>query len=148
VSASQTTPQRKTPNKFPPSDPIPKEPYRLTNLYVHPPLAILFAGYGDSISRAAADVCLYLAIDESLNTTTHTPLTPIDVKDLYYTSARLSLSFHTMELSTMTWNEWYNAALMVLRFVDMFDTREFMFTVGALDGGVWVVVGTGSLVSF
>ncbi len=48
----------------------------------------------------------------------------------------------------MTWNEWYNAALMVLRFVDMFDTREFMFTVGALDGGVWVVVGTGSLVSF
>lgn len=36
----------------------PKDPFRLTNLFVYPPVAVDFHGYGDPVPRATADVCL------------------------------------------------------------------------------------------
>lgn len=48
----------------------------------------------------------------------------------------------------MIWNEWKNALYLILKFVDGFDTREFLFTVEVSDGKHWCVVGRGYLITF
>lgn len=126
--------------------PAPKEPFKLTNMYAYPPVAVNFGGYGDSISRGAADVCVYKALDHALNTHDHSLLVPIDASDLDYTNAKVSLNFHPG--GVVIWEEWKNALYLLLKFVDDFDTREFLFTMELFGGMEWDFVGTGYLVTF
>ncbi|KAF6228431.1 hypothetical protein HO133_008161 [Letharia lupina] len=119
----------------------PKDPLRLVNQFVQPPIAVIFQGYGDSISRGLADVCLYKALDYALSTRDHPMLAPIDVSDLDYTSANVALNFHPDKV--VIWEEWKNALYLMLEFVDEYDTREFFFAL-EIDGGTrrddWDVV--------
>lgn len=127
--------------------PAPKEPFRLENNYVHPPIAVGFDGYGDRISRATANVCLFQALDYALSTHDHTSLAPIDASDLDYTSAHVALNFHPLGL--VIWEEWKNALYLMLKFVDKFDTREFFFAVEVHKASAdWYVVGNGYLITF
>ncbi|CAD6585398.1 MAG: hypothetical protein ASARMPRED_002145 [Alectoria sarmentosa] len=124
----------------------PKDPFRLTNLFVYPPVAVDFFGYGDPIPQATADVCLYKALDYALSTRAHKSLTPIDASDLDYTNTNVSLNFHPD--GRVIWEEWKNALYLILGFVDRFDTREFLFTVELLGTKQWNHVGNGYLVTF
>ena len=126
--------------------PAPKEPFRLENLYAYPPVAVNFAGYGDSIPQGTADVCVYKALDHALNTSSHSLLTPIDARDLDYTNAKVSMNFHPS--GVVIWEEWKNALYLLLKFVDDFDTREFFFTMQIRGGLGWVGVGKGYLITF
>ena len=126
----------------------PESPYSLRNPYVHPPLRITFLNYGASISRTVADKCLNKAIDDALNTTIHPRFAPIDTKDLDYANENLSLNLHLIVDSSMTWDEWYNAALMILGFVDRYETKEFSFMIEARAKSEWDWVGTGTIVKF
>lgn len=124
----------------------PKEPFRLLNLFVYPPVAVNFTGYGDAIPQAVADVCLYEALDDALNTRDHSLLARIDARDLGYANAKVSLSFHRE--GVVIWEEWKNALYLVLEFVDRFDAREFFFAVEIQRGEEWYAVGRGYLVAF
>lgn len=128
-------------------NPAPEEPFTMTNVFVHPPIAVIFQGYGDAISRATANVCLHRALDHALSTRDHTPLTPIAASDLDYTNANVSLNFHPIGL--VIWEEWKNALYLMLEFVGGYDTREYLFVLEVFGwGGKWDVVGQGSLITF
>ncbi|KAF6238888.1 hypothetical protein HO173_002760 [Letharia columbiana] len=127
----------------------PKDPLRLVNAFVQPPIAVTFQGYGDSISQGLADVCLCKALDYALSTRDHPSLAPIDVSDLDYTSANVALNFHPDKV--VIWEEWKNALYLMLKFVDEYETREFLFAL-EVDGGTrredWDVVGWGYLITY
>lgn len=123
-----------------------KEPFRLLNLFVFPPVAVNFTGYGDYIPRAIADVCLYEALDYALSTRDHSSVARIDASDLDYTNSHVSLNFHRD--GVVIWEEWKNALYLILEFVDRFDTREFFFVVEIKDDEDWWTVGKGYLIKF
>lgn len=123
--------------------PAPKEPYRLINMFVHPPVAVDFSGYGNPISQGSVDVCLYKALDEALNTRQHSMLTPIATRDLDYNNANVTLNFDSLGLAI--WEEWKNVLYLILGFVDKYDTREFFFATQVFGGRDWYRVGRGYL---
>jgi hypothetical protein len=123
--------------------PAPKEPHRLINMFVHPPVAVDFSGYGNPISQGSVDVCLYKALDEALNTRQHSMLTPIATRDLDYNNDNVSLNFDSLGLAI--WEEWKNVLYLILGFVDKYDTREFFFATQVLCGSEWYRVGRGYL---
>ena len=127
--------------------PAPEAPFKLVNRHVQPPIAVDFVGYGDPISRAIADVCLYKALHHALDTHDHASLAPIHASNLDYTSANVSLSFHPVGL--VTWDEWKNALYLILKLVDEFDTRGVSFAVEIRNQKKdWYIVGMGYLIAF
>ena len=128
------------------SPPRPSDPFRLTNFYVHPPIAVGFNSYGAFTPRGVADVCLSRALDDAISNHSHSLLDPIDVHDLDYAVNRVSLSFHRIGMAI--WEEWKNALYLILKFVNQFETREFFFTVEIFDYIEWYMIGQGSLVNF
>ena len=119
------------------------QPFRLVNLFVLPPVAINFTGYGDSVPRAIADVCLYEALDHALNTRDHSSLAVIDAHHLDYTRDHVALNFRPG--GRVIWNEWKNVLYLILEFVNRFDTKEFFFAMEVKDDREWHAVGLGYL---
>lgn len=124
---------------------LPQTPRRLLDSPVSPSKAPLTPS-GEPLPRPAANTCLYTALSYAENTRAHSLFEPIDTADLDYSSARVSLNFHPLHV--VTWNEWRNVLYLLLRFVEMWDTREFFYTVEVLDGKEWYVVGRGGMVRF
>ena len=129
-----------------PLTPWPEAPLRLLNIYVVPPIAVTFSGYGDPIPRAAAKICVSAALKDALNTTDHQMLSPID-EDILNMNGNLAFTFRRDGL--VYWEEWKNALDLMSFFLNQFDpTKEFLFAVEIKAYELWRRVGKGSLVMF
>ena len=134
-------------NTTPPFIPWPETPLRLFNIYVVPPVAVIFKAYGDPIPRTAAKSCVSSALKNAHNTSDHTMLSPIreDIVDL-----NGDLAFTFRRIGLVYWEEWKNALDLMSFFLNQHESaREFLFAVEIRKGDVqWIRVGKGSLVKF
>lgn len=127
--------------------PWPEVPLRIVNLYIVPPVAVTFNGYGDPIPRTGAKTCVSAALKNAINTSDHTMLSPI-YEDIVDTNGNLAFTFRRDGL--VYWEEWKNALDLMSVFLNEHDSaREFLYMVEIRKGDYeWIQVGKGSLVKF